>query len=254
MRIFPSTDEGQCPFDCNFTFAFFEDHVTKKLEQVPNAYFPEIQGIISLKDVTNGLKEIRAGRVSMCRCIKMKDGSTQEFQISLRHQLASSTSWSPECVKSPFRKNRRNTYAASSPLVVQDSSQQEAAVTISPSTPCLPSLAVRSLLCTTPKVPAGQGDGEALSEQPTPSPCFERSSPSHGTSNLLAHIGAYEKACYVEYGSDSLDAEGAPIYTVMQKGKKRKSLHAVHNHTLSSGDAATAVFHMINLAAIKNGS
>ena len=76
--------------------------------------------------------------------------------------------------------------------------------------------------------------------------------PSHATSNLLVHIRAYKKACMIKYGNDTLDVEGAPIYTVMWTEKKRTmSLHALRNHTLSSRDKATAVFHLINLAAMK---
>ena len=232
---FSSTDESECPFDCNFTFAFLGDGITKQLEKVPNVYFPEVQGVSSLKDVTTYLKEIQAGRVSVYRCIRMKDGSTQECQISLQFRPASS--FDPECDAPPFGRNRLK--SAGLPFVVQGARQVGVVV---------PNSAPQAAT-----VHAGWSRREAVSQQPPCSPPFEMSSPSHKTSNLLSHIRAYEKACLLKYGNDSLEAEGAPVYTVTQKERRRMSLLAVRNRTLSSGDAATAVFHMINLAAMKNG-
>ena len=245
-----ATGESECPFDCNFTFAFFEDHITKLLqEKVPNAYFPEIQVVSSLKDVTNDLKKIRAGRVSVYRCIRMKDGSTQECQISLQYQLVSSF----DCERdvSPFRRNRLN--AASPQFVAQYRPQLEAAVANSPSSPSYLPFPIADFLPQTSTTPARYSRGEDMLELLHFFPPFEMSPPSHKTPNLLACIRAYEKACLLKYGNDCLDAEGAPVYTVMQKERRRMSLHAVCNRTLNDGDAATAVFHMINLAAMKNG-
>ena len=215
---------------------------------MPNVYFPEIQGISSLKDVTNDMKEIRARRVSVYRCVRMKDGSTQECQISL--QLRPASSFDFESAALPFDRNRRK---SASPLFAgQDPQELVSNVANSPSSPSLPSPAA-DFLPEMSTVPAGHSRGEAVPEPLPFLPPFEMYSPSHKPFNLLSHIRVYEKACLLNYGNDSSGAEGAPVYTVMQNERRRMSLLAVRNRTLSCGDAATAVFHMINLAAMKNG-
>lgn len=216
MKALSPTDGSECPFNFNFTFAFLEDSVAVQLDKAANIYFPHIRAGSSLKDVTADFKAIATGRMSMYCCVRLKNGSTQQCQVFLRHQQKN---FSPENEILPSLRNLPS--GANVQSVAQEAPQPAAAVA-----------------------------------DPLYSPPPRALPPFSQASSLLGRTTAYEQACFLDYSNDIPDAEGAPVYTMTHTRslKTRRSLHSLHNCTIDSRSAAVAVSHMVNLAAMKNGS